>query len=116
MIAPLLLSLLASGSPAPPPPEKAQAPSGAAARCCLTNNAYRGVCVVTLGEKDTCEGVLAYLNAPTTTGRTYCNSTRLRGGWAIVPCPPAEQQPSGADVVLAGGSATCIDVSVRSPR
>ena len=116
MIAPLLLLVLAGGVAAPPPQTGSTASAGAAARCCLTNNAYRGVCVVTLGEKETCEGALDYLNAPNTTGRTYCNSTRLRGGWAIVPCPPASQQPSGAGVLLAGGSAACIDVSVRFRR
>jgi hypothetical protein len=92
MLASIVLAAVAAGATASPPAP----PQGAAGRCCLTNQAYRGVCVVTLGEKETCEDVLAYLNAPNTTGRTYCNSTRLRGGWEKVPCPPATPRPSAA--------------------
>jgi hypothetical protein len=107
MIAPLLLLVLTRPVPAPAPLVAATSPRGAAARCCLTNTAYRGVCVVTLGEKETCESVLAYLNAPNTAGRTYCNSTRLRGGWEIVPCPPAAPQPSTVSAQLGGEAAAC---------
>ncbi len=98
MFSALVLAIVAAGS-APPAPEIATR------RCCLTNQAYRGVCVVTLGEKETCEDILAYLNAPNTTGRTYCNSTRLRGGWEKVPCPPATPAPSAAAVSAASGEA-----------
>ena len=116
MIVPLLLLALAGGPAVPPPQAAASAPSGAAARCCLTNPAYSGICFVTLGEKETCEGVLAYLNAPNTTGRTYCNSTRLRGGWEKVPCPPATPQPSAASIQLGGDPPVCPAVPASALR
>lgn len=89
MIRGLVLAIVVSTTEAAPPQTATQ-------RCCLTNPAHRGVCVVALGENETCEDVLAYLNAPNTTGRTYCNSTRLRGGWKKVPCPPATPAPATA--------------------
>jgi hypothetical protein len=98
VVSALVLAIVAAGN-APPAPETATR------RCCLTNQAYRGVCTVTLGEKETCENVLAYLNAPNTTGRTYCNSTRLRGGWEKVPCPPATPAPAVAVFVPSEDSA-----------
>jgi hypothetical protein len=116
VIAPLLLLALTQSLPAPAPQTAASAPSGAAARCCVTNTAYRGVCLVTLGEKETCESVLAYLNAPNTSGRTYCNSTRLRGGWEKVPCPPVTPQPSGVAKPLGGDAATCAAIVLSAPR
>ena len=112
----LLLLVLAAAGAAPDPVVASAAAEGATARCCLTNHAYRGVCVVTLGEKESCESVLAYLNAPNTTGRTYCNSTRLRGGWEIVPCPPATQQPSTVPAQLGGDLATCPAISLGTTR
>jgi hypothetical protein len=63
----------------------AQAPP-AAAPCCFVNESYSGTCVVVPVEKETCAGILAYLNTPNTTGKTYCNSTRLRGRWKSAPC------------------------------
>lgn len=116
MIVTLLLLALANGPAVPSPQAAASAPTGAAARCCLTNPAYSGICFVTLGEKETCEGVLAYLNAPNTTGRTYCNSTRLRGGWEKVPCPPATPQPSAASIQLGGDLAVCPAIPASTPR
>ena len=107
MLASLFLLVLAAEGVAPPPQS---GPAGTTSRCCLTNKAYRGVCVVTLGEQETCEGVLAYLNAPNTAGRTYCNSTRLRGGWEIVPCPPATPQPSTVRTQLGGEVAACAPI------
>ena len=116
MIAPLLLLVLTQPVPAAAPQAAAPPPSGAAARCCVTNTAYRGVCVVTLGDKETCEAVLAYLNAPNTTGRTYCNSTRLRGGWEKVPCPPAAPQPSAVAIALGDDGASCAVIAPPAPR
>jgi hypothetical protein len=116
MIVPLLLLALTNGPATPSTKVALSAPSGAAARCCLTNQAYRGVCVVTLGEKETSESVLAYLNAPNTTGRTYCNSTRVRGGWEEVPCPPATPEPSAAPTELDGDLATCPAIPASAPR
>jgi hypothetical protein len=50
-------------------------------------------------EAETCSSILAYLNTPTSTGKTYCDSTNIRGGWLEVSCDPAKpkaQQPTAA--------------------
>ncbi len=60
--------------------------SAAGDRCCLTNPRYTGTCEVTLGEDETCAGVLAYLNNPNSTGKAYCGGTSIRGGWKKVAC------------------------------
>jgi len=57
-----------------------------ARRCCFTNPAYVGVCVVQPAEKETCASILAYLNDQRTQGKSYCDSTVIRGGWQQVPC------------------------------
>ena len=61
-------------------------PAAAGDRCCLTNPRYTGVCEVTLGNEETCAGVLAYLNNPNSTGKAYCGGTSIRGGWKKVAC------------------------------
>ena len=86
MLAPLLLAAAAAGVAAAPPPSEATAQSGAASQCCFTHTNFYGVCVVVPGEDETCEDILAYLNSPNTVGRTYCNSSRIRGGWKQVDC------------------------------
>ena len=116
MIVPLLLLVLTEGLAPAPAPVGPPAPSGATTRCCLTNKDYRGVCVVAIGESETCAGVLAYLNAPNTTGRTYCNSTRLRGRWELVPCPPATPRPSHTADPPDRVSAPCSLDVVHGPR
>jgi hypothetical protein len=55
-------------------------------KCCFTNPRYTGVCEVTLGEKETCADVLAYLNNPNSVGKDYCGNSIVRGGWAQVTC------------------------------
>jgi hypothetical protein len=63
-------------------------------KCCYTNSqGYQGVCVVTPGEGETCESILAYLNNPQSTGKTYCGNTKVRGGWKKVPCEKKDEPP-----------------------
>lgn len=67
-------------------------------KCCYTNSqGYQGVCVVTPGEGETCESILAYLNNPQSAGKTYCGSTKVRGGWKQVPCDEKDE-PSQCQV------------------
>jgi len=54
--------------------------------CCFTNPAYAGVCRVEPGTGETCDSILDYLNSGQSTGKTYCESTLIRGGWDSVPC------------------------------
>jgi hypothetical protein len=35
---------------------------------------------------ETCASILEYLNNPRSVGKTYCNSTDVRGGWEPVVC------------------------------
>lgn len=58
----------------------------AAEPCCFANDRYEGVCTVIPGEGETCGSVLAYLNNPMSTGRTYCGNTKVRGGCVQVNC------------------------------
>jgi|WetSurMetagenome_2_1015567.scaffolds.fasta_scaffold33467_3 hypothetical protein len=99
-----MTAALAAGASAP---AEGAAPASAPRPCCFTHAAYVGVCSVVPAEKETCEGILAYLNNPSTTGKTYCNNTRTRGNWKNVPCPPAAPAPSAASA--AGRSATAPD-------
>jgi hypothetical protein len=54
--------------------------------CCFVNPTYAGVCVVHPAKDETCAGILAYLNNPRSSGRTYCNNTPIRGEWRQVVC------------------------------
>jgi len=54
--------------------------------CCFTNPQYTGVCTVYPSEGETCADILAYLNNPMSTGKTYCGGTKIRGGWTQVDC------------------------------
>lgn len=54
--------------------------------CCFTNPRYTGVCVVEPGADETCASILAYLNNPQSQGKSYCESTSVRGGWRQVRC------------------------------
>ena len=56
--------------------------------CCFANPRYVGTCEVEPAKDETCASILDYLNNPQSTGKTYCNSTAIRGGWKIVPCEP----------------------------
>jgi hypothetical protein len=57
-----------------------------AAPCCFTNPQYSGVCQVQPAEGESCSSILAYLNKPMSSGKSYCSSTEIRGGWARVKC------------------------------
>ena len=54
--------------------------------CCYTNPQYSGPCAVQPVEGETCASILAYLNNPTSQGKTYCNNTNIKGGWKRVKC------------------------------
>jgi len=78
--------------------------TGSEEPCCFANERYDGVCTVVPGEGETCGSILAYLNDPMSTGKTYCGSTQIRGGWSRVDCttgkspaqPGAEPGGNGA--------------------
>jgi hypothetical protein len=67
--------------------------------CCFANDRFAGVCEVVPEQEETCSDVLNYLNNPASTGRTYCGSTTVRGGWSMVKCsegtPTPTTEPSG---------------------
>ena len=54
--------------------------------CCFTNKSYSGVCRVVPTADESCASVLAYLNDPNSSGKSYCGSSATRGGWAQVRC------------------------------
>jgi hypothetical protein len=60
--------------------------AGSAEPCCFANDRYEGTCKVTPGEGETCQSILAYLNNPMSTGKLYCGSTSVRGGWVQADC------------------------------
>jgi hypothetical protein len=96
MIASLLLAVAAGGIAGVLPTSGATARPETASPCCFAHSGYQGVCVVVPGENETCAGILDYLNTPNTAGRTYCNSSRLRGGWEIASCSSGTPQSSHA--------------------
>ncbi len=67
-----------------------QAGSGSASDetkpCCFANDQYSGVCKVYPSGDETCGDILAYLNNPMATGKTYCGNTQIRSGWRQVEC------------------------------
>jgi hypothetical protein len=92
-VAALLLgaSLAPAARPAPASPgcaDAAAAPDDPRPPCCFENPRYVGVCEVEPSQDETCATILEYLNNPQSTGRSYCNSTAIRGGWKAVPCEP----------------------------
>jgi hypothetical protein len=58
----------------------------AAGQCCFVNPSYAGVCVVDPAAGESCASILNYLNSAGSTGKTYCGSTVIRGGWKQVRC------------------------------
>jgi hypothetical protein len=58
-------------------------------QCCFKNSRYAGMCVVNPGEDETCASILEYLNNPSSSGKTYCGFTDIRGGWKEVSCEEA---------------------------
>jgi hypothetical protein len=57
-----------------------------AAPCCFNHPRYSGTCVVRPAGDETCASILAYLNDVRTVGKTYCDSTDIRGGWELTLC------------------------------
>jgi hypothetical protein len=98
----LLAVVLAAATAVPSPATAPPLP------CCFIHPNYAGTCVVVPTEKETCETILAYLNAPNSTGKIYCNSTRLRGRWKGAPCSqskaPSAAGPQEPEPVTAGSS------------
>ncbi len=60
--------------------------------CHFTNPSYAGVCTVQPKGDETCKSILAYLNQPNSTGKTYCNDTILRGGWKKANPPDSKKK------------------------
>jgi hypothetical protein len=60
--------------------------AGSEEPCCFANDRYKGTCKVIPGEGETCQSILAYLNSPMSTGKSYCSVTAVRGGWVQVDC------------------------------
>jgi hypothetical protein len=54
--------------------------------CCFSNPSYSGTCEVTTGPDESCSDVVAYLNNQMSVGKTYCENTKIRGGWTQVEC------------------------------
>jgi hypothetical protein len=73
--------------------------NGGPQSCCFANDRYQGLCKVVPGKDETCQGLLAYLNNPMSTGKTYCGGTSIRSGWVLVDCvtgkPAAQLCPAG---------------------
>jgi hypothetical protein len=90
----ILFSLSLMGADMPsfelPAPEEEQQEE-AAIECCFIHPNYQGICVVVPAEDETCESILQYLNTPATVGKTYCDTSRIRGGWDRVDCPADNQ-------------------------
>jgi hypothetical protein len=61
-----------------------------ATSCCFTNPRYEGICTVQPAGEETCDSILAYLNNPNSSGKSYCGGTAIRGGWKPVKCPSAQ--------------------------
>lgn len=70
--------------------QESEEPPATSPACCFAHDRYQGNCVVTPAKDETCESILEYLNAPGTVGKTYCNNSRLRGGWKQVDCHQEE--------------------------
>lgn len=64
--------------------------AGSEEPCCFANGRYKGTCKVIPGEGETCQSILAYLNSPMSTGKSYCGVTAVRGGWVQVDCKTGE--------------------------
>jgi len=87
----------------------------AASPCCFTNPRYAGVCEVTPGEGETCSSILAYLNNLNSTGKTYCGSTTVRGGWSQVDCA-SQATPTSSNGCGAAPLAPAVNASMDVGR
>jgi hypothetical protein len=82
----LAASLAPAGRPAATALECAAASQDPRPTCCFENPRYVGTCEVEPTGDETCASVLEYLNNPQSTGKNYCSSTAIRGGWKSVSC------------------------------
>ena len=73
--------------------ERGRSDSEAATECCFENSRYAGVCVVQPAEKETCASILDYLNNPSSSGKSYCGFTEIRGGWKEISCQEETTSP-----------------------
>ncbi len=60
--------------------------------CCFKNDQYAGVCRVVPAQDETCASILGYLNNPASSGKAYCDSTMIRGGWVPTRCNAEAQR------------------------
>ncbi len=60
--------------------------------CCFQNPDFAGTCRVQPAQDETCQSILDYLNNPLSQGKSYCESTTLRGGWRQVACEQPKQE------------------------
>lgn len=67
--------------------ESGRSDSEAPAECCFNNARYTGTCVVQPAEEESCASILDYLNNPSSSGKSYCSFTEIRGGWKEIACP-----------------------------
>jgi hypothetical protein len=79
---------LVGAAPGPAPSADAAAP------CCFANERFAGTCKVVPGKGETCAGILAYLNDPTSSGKAYCDATTIRGGWTEASCSTPTPPPA----------------------
>jgi len=56
------------------------------APCCFVNPRYSGACQVEPSDDETCASILAYLNNPSSSGKSYCSNTEIRQGWTRAKC------------------------------
>jgi hypothetical protein len=77
------------------------------AACCFTNPQFAGVCRVVPEADETCDSILAYLNNPNSTGKSYCDRTNIRGGWVQVGCDQESSAQAVHPAAVAGGSRSC---------
>ena len=74
-------------------------------RCCFTNERFAGVCEVAPEQDTTCADILAYLNNPNSSGKTYCGTTAVREGWSLVECSEGTPTPTAE---TSGGKTTAV--------
>jgi hypothetical protein len=78
--------------------------------CCFANDRYEGTCKVIPSEGETCQSVLAYLNNPMSTGKTYCGGTSVRGGWVQADCK------TGKSMIQQGAAGSTSVVTTKGKR
>ena len=55
-------------------------------QCCFNNFRFAGSCSAQVGQNESCNTVLSYLNNFNSVGQAYCGNTTVRGGWTTVDC------------------------------